>query len=513
MIHYSFIGYILATSVILLICAIGYRVLMEGKVAPSINRRILLVIYAAMIIVPLIVAIIPEPSSASTIEFGDLEFGGFVGTVNHEISQNNNPTLFSLLNWVLNIYYIGLFLTFVITAIAVCRLLILIRRSYPFSINGVEVYLHNSKNLSSFSWCNKIFLYSDSIDSSSTDIELLLRHEVAHLNLGHWMDLAFAQIVIIFQWFNPAAWFMRRELQRIHEYEADESVISSGIEEEEYQMLLIRNISRNRYSGLTDGLNNCSLKKRIIMMKKTKFKKDWMFRGVAVCGFAILGGMIIHIPMVASVLEDSHKPATPEERMTMVRINPENLPSENSLAYYVDGKETSAQEVASMQPSLIKEIEIDKKSAETKVNVTTKSPVEYTASVSYDNSANYEKGVLEKYPDAYLSTEKIAEYKGGQMELMKDLAAVIQYPEEAKKEGIEGRVVVRFQINPDGSVSNCEVVRSPNPILNEAALKAVEDTSGNWIAGEVGGEPVASIFNIPVTFKLSGDSKVSPTTK
>ena len=90
---------------------------------------------------------------------------------------------------------------------------------------------------------------------------MLISHEKAHLDSDHWIDLAVAQMVIIFQWFNPAAWFVRKELQRIHEYEADELVLKSGIEEKDYQMFLIQNISGNRYTGLTDGLNNCSLKK------------------------------------------------------------------------------------------------------------------------------------------------------------------------------------------------------------------------------------------------------------
>lgn len=179
------------------------------------------------------------------------------------------------------------------------------------------------------------------------------------------------------------------------------------------------------------------------MMKKTKFKKDWLLRGIAVCGFAILGGFVIHIPTVASVLE----------------VSTENF-------------------------------------SETEIVATTR-----------DSNRDYEKGTIENYPDAYLSTEKIAEYKGGEAKLMEDLAEAIQYPEEAMKEKIQGRVIVRFQINTDGSLSKIEVAHSPNPILDEAAISAVEKTSGNWIAGEVGGKPVASIFNLPVTFKLKDNSE------
>lgn len=443
MIHYSFEGYIIAMGIILLICTIAYRFILENQVKPSINRRILLAIYAMAVFLPLIVAIIPEPSSDAIIEIGNLEVvgeeakGGEAKQVQYVF---NIASIFRLLNWVL---IAGVLVMFLYTVFAVSRLLLLIRQSQETEINGVKVYLHSSKELSSFSWCNKIFLYEDSLAGNSKDLEMLIRHEQAHLDKCHWMDLVVAQIVLIFQWFNPAVWYLRKELQRIHEYEADEVVLTSGTDEKEYQMLLIRNISGNRYSGLTDGLNNCSLKKRIIMMKKTKFKKDWLLRGIAVCGFAILGGFVIHIPTVASVLE----------------VSTENF-------------------------------------SETEIVATTR-----------DSNRDYEKGTIENYPDAYLSTEKIAEYKGGEAKLMEDLAEAIQYPEEAMKEKIQGRVIVRFQINTDGSLSKIEVAHSPNPILDEAAISAVEKTSGNWIAGEVGGKPVASIFNLPVTFKLKDNSE------
>ena len=328
-----------------------------------------------------------------------------------------------------------------------------------------EVYVHDNKKLSSFSWCNKIFIYNGVLNSKPGELEMLVCHEKAHLDKGHWMDLALAQIVLIFQWFNPAAWFMRRELQRIHEYEADEAVLQAGINEKDYQMLLIQNISGSRYLGLTDGLNNCSLKKRIIMMKKTKFKKDWVIRGIAVCGFAILGGLIIHIPAVAGVLSIEKSSGIPSVEIATKTASEENKGKDD----FTDLKEQ----------------------------------IEKT-----DFNAHKKKGELENYPDAYGVVDQVAEYEDGQSQLLKDLIENIHYPEEAIEQKIEGRVVVRFQINTNGTLSNCEVAYSQNPLLNKAAIKAVEDLPGKWKPGEINGKPVASIFNLPVTFKLSGqDSK------
>ena len=93
--------------------------------------------------------------------------------------------------------------------------------------------------------------------------------------------------------------------------------------------------------------------------------------------------------------------------------------------------------------------------------------------------------------------------------MLKDLMNTIQYPEEAKEQNIQGKVVVRFQVNTNGTLSNCEVAYSQNPILNEAALKAIENLPGKWEPGEVDGKPVASIMNIPVTFSLQSSKEES----
>ena len=377
MIHYSFIGYIVATAIILLVCVVAYRLLLENRVVPWVNRRFLLSIYGLMILVPLIVALIPESSAniSFNINVGELKAEGVVENPG-EIQPVNSTfeIIRNILQWLVYVYYAGVVIMLIFSICMFSRLVLLIKQSKIMEINGTEVYVHNVKKLSSFSWFNRILLYNESIENSSKNMNILLRHELAHLERFHWIDLVLAQTVIIFQWFNPAAWFMRNELQRIHEYEADEAVLESGVNESEYQMFLINNISRNRFSGLTDGLNNCSLKKRIVMMKKKTFKSNWVTRGLALAAFAVVGGAVIHIPVVASSLS-----------------MPEKTESETTF----------------MEKQIPNQTKTDEK--------------------------------------VYIAVDKVAEYPGGQIQLMKDLSKTIRYPEEAYKADIQGRVVVRFQ--------------------------------------------------------------------
>lgn len=501
MIHYSFIGYIIASAIILLLCVVAYRILLENRVVPTINRKILLAIYGFMIFVPLIVAIIPEPSGNISLEIGELKTESIIENNNEIEAVNSSFQISRIFPWILNLYYAGVFIMFGFSVCVFSRLIFLIKKSQKLEFNGTEVYIHNVKKLSSFSWFNRIFLYSDSIKSSSKDMDILLGHELAHLKKNHWIDLAIAQIVIIFQWFNPAAWFMRNELQRIHEYEADEAVLESGVNESEYQMFLINNISRNRFSGLTDGLNNCSLKKRIIMMKKKSFKSNWVTRGLALAAVAVAGGAVIHIPVVASSLslpEKTDSAIIPTSDSPL--LNNANKDSEIKISSKTDSEVSDTQKQIKITAKSDSEI----KDTQKQIKITTKSDSEIK-----DSQEGTMPVVKKDENEPYFATEKVAEYEGGQTQLMNDLANTVRYPEEAYNANIQGRVVVRFQINRDGSISNCEVVRGVDPSLDAEAIRAVENLPHKWIPGEIKGQPVASIFNLPVTFKLKDSEEKS----
>ena len=371
MLHYSFFGFMIASGICMIGCVIAYRVLLENKVRPSINRLILLSIFIVAFLLPIFVATIPDFKNEPRIDLEKLEFGIFVNTV-YEYVSSLSFQLSMIFKWLYNIYLLGIFIILLFTLGTIGHLVCLSRNSKKWKISDMEVNVHDNKKLSSFSWCNKIFLYKGALNLEFRELQMLVFHEKAHLSKGHWIDLAIAQIVLIFQWFNPAAWFIRMELQRIHEYEADEAVLKSGIDEKDYQMLLIQNISRSRYSFLTDGLNSCSLKKRIIMMKKTQFKKDWLTRGITVFGFAILAGLIIHVPAVASLLQVPKSAAVYYEENNQSKQNILNPDLTPKLKVNLNGEESSIETIKSLKSENIESMKIVKSDEECKIEVKTK---------------------------------------------------------------------------------------------------------------------------------------------
>ena len=93
-------------------------------------------------------------------------------------------------------------------------------------------------------------------------------------------------------------------------------------------------------------------------------------------------------------------------------------------------------------------------------------------------------------------------FPGGMQELMKFLQTNIRYPKEAQARGLQGRVVVQFVVNKDGSICEENVVKSVDPQLDAEALRVVRSMP-NWTPGKQRGEAVRVRFTIPVTFKLN----------
>ena len=112
--------------------------------------------------------------------------------------------------------------------------------------------------------------------------------------------------------------------------------------------------------------------------------------------------------------------------------------------------------------------------------------------------------VVEKKPEPekiFVAVEQPAEFPGGQAAMMKWLSNNIRYPEAAQQNGISGRVVVKFVVERDGSVSSPTIVKGVDRDLDQEALRVVKRMP-KWQPGKNNGQPVRSYFNLPVTFRL-----------
>src|SRR5690606_37417059 len=100
---------------------------------------------------------------------------------------------------------------------------------------------------------------------------------------------------------------------------------------------------------------------------------------------------------------------------------------------------------------------------------------------------------------SFTYVEKMPEFQGN---INQYLGSSIMYPTEAREEGIEGRVVVRFTIKGDGTIDDIIVKESVHPLLDNEAIRVIRGMKGMWTPGTQKGEPVDVYFTIPINFSL-----------
>lgn len=107
----------------------------------------------------------------------------------------------------------------------------------------------------------------------------------------------------------------------------------------------------------------------------------------------------------------------------------------------------------------------------------------------------------EKEEEIFQVVEAMPEFPGGMAELMKYLQKSIKYPSISQENGVQGRVIVQFVVNKDGSIVDPVVIRSVDPYLDKEALRVVK-AMPKWKPGEQRGKTVRVKFTLPVQFRL-----------
>ncbi len=194
------------------------------------------------------------------------------------------------------IYAAGALACLINTAISILGVRRLIR-------SGETVYLADGtrlsvveRRMSPCSWMHTIILSREDYAECSREV---IAHEQAHIDLRHSNDVLLVDILTAFQWFNPMMWMLRSDLRAIHEFEADNAVLSKGVNIKEYSYILIKKaISESGYS-VTNGFNHSILKNRITMMSKSKSK---LAKGLR--AFYILPLICISLALTAEEKED-----------------------------------------------------------------------------------------------------------------------------------------------------------------------------------------------------------------
>ena len=264
-----FFIYILKSSVCLVLFYLFFRLLLSKETFHRFNRMALLGVLFFSLLIPCIEVTTRHQVEVqqAVLSIEQLLLMAELETTPANVGAVQETSAISWVQIVLLVYWAGiLFLACRNIYSLICLFRLVHSGKHEKLEKGGTLVVHNQE-IVPFSWMKYIVISRKDLEENGREI---LIHEMAHIHHRHSVDLLVADICIFFQWFNPGAWLLKQELQNIHEYEADETVINEGVNAKEYQLLLIKKAVGTRLYSMANSFNHSKLKKRITMMLKEK---------------------------------------------------------------------------------------------------------------------------------------------------------------------------------------------------------------------------------------------------
>lgn len=130
------------------------------------------------------------------------------------------------------------------------------------------------KEHGSYSFFNYAFFPNENVNAE------IVRHEMSHIAHHHSADILFVELMMIIQWFNPFIYLYKRELQSLHEYMADRDVVATGIDKQNYMMLILQQCTAVDFSNMSNNFSFLLTKKRIKMITQSKKAKGVVIKAL-----------------------------------------------------------------------------------------------------------------------------------------------------------------------------------------------------------------------------------------
>jgi TonB family protein len=528
----SFLVYIFKSAVCLAAFYLFYRMLLSKETFHRFNRIALLGVMLFSCLLPLIQVTVKEASPINTQVMSMEDLLLMYQWNNGATVIGENTHSFRWQEGLVLGYFAGLLFVITRHLWSLGRMLYLIRHSRCKKLDhGVCLMIHQ-RDIAPFSWMRYIVISETDLKENGHHI---LVHELAHIRHHHSWDLLLTELCAWTQWFNPAIWLLRQELQNIHEYEADEEVLRQGINAKEYQMLLIKKAVGARLYSIANSFNHSSLKKRITMMIRKK-SNPWA-----------RAKYLYVLPLAAVTMAAFARPeiSQPLDEISNIKVNDLS----EVMKKYADKNVSTPVEKATLKMKVVDEkgkpvigatvliVNTTKGTVtDTEGNFTLKAGTDQQLQVVYigmdavtlsvadclkktdqtirltANNGGQDLKVVSPSPQAVASNdrtfdvvEQMPAYPGGMKECLNFLALNLKYPAKAQEAGKQGRVIVQFVVRKDGSLSDFHILHSVDPRLDAEAIRVI-GTMPKWKPGMQGGQAVDVKYTLPVTFKLESSN-------
>jgi TonB family protein len=530
-----------------------YRTVMHQRTSFRTARVFLIVSMVAAAVIPAF-DIPVWPSEPIELPAFDLTSTNVVGTANVATKQ---VEVWSLI--VLCLYGLGTVILTTLLVVQAVKISRTKRHSEVYTARGYEVAV-SAEVESPFSFLRTVYVTQG---TPPNEMQQIVLHETSHIRHRHSVEKIFMETLKTLLWFNPFAWIAARLLNEVQEFEADRDVLLGGCTVEEYLPVIFKQVF-GYAPEISTALSNSLTKKRFEMMtKKFKHNRHSWLRTVGavplVAAMMMLFGFTHRAPEIIiekpkttetttvtvvgygatradmSVTVDTVQTKGKDFSVSSISVRSRDGKSDIKVADFSnliiwlenENKEITGKEMKAIDPNTIESISVlkdptivkpyldktGKESADGVIvitlgrddsegNVTVRST--FTPVKSAATGVTTTTVTIRSDEAPVDVAEVMPTFQGGNILKFREwIANQVVYPKDAVSKNIQGKVVVRFIIEKDGSVSNIETLSSPDQLLTDEAIRVMK-LSPKWSAGkDKDGKTVRVSYTLPIDFALS----------
>tara|TARA_R110001583_G_scaffold5071_4_gene27981 strand:- start:758 stop:2032 length:1275 start_codon:yes stop_codon:yes gene_type:complete len=383
-----------------------------------------------------------------------------------ELAKKSEPWI--ELTWLEGVFLFGVLMALFLFAYKMYQIYLLHKNGeIQYYEEFTQIIISNSHL--AFSFFKSIFLGDQVVKEGHDNI---IQHELVHIKQRHTIDLMIFELLRIGCWFNPLVYIYQNRISELHEFIADAQVAKTN-KKEQYQLMLSQVFQTQHISFINQFFKSSLIKKRIVMLQKSKSKKILRLKYLVL--FPVLITMLFYTSCnSANTQKETSNESTLSDKIVELR---NEIEAKESLT--TEEKKELVQLIYEVYPKDIKGI--SGKNGELKYGGVPFAVVDE----------------VPVFPGCEDATDKRACF---QQKMQEHISKNFHYPEEAQKLGYQGRVNVLFTINSSGEIENIKK-RGPHKLLEEEVHRIISRLP-QMQPGKQKGEVVDVPYSIPVSFVL-----------
>ena len=453
-----------------------YELLLKKETFFNYNRVYLLLTPVLAFLLPwinieMLTGLVPQESVSSISRFWLPEV--YIGDAAQNIQQLPElvlPEKNQSFNWLAIIYSLGILVSLGIIGRKLFNLRKLFKFNVVSEVKSFRIIEIPSSNVAC-TFNKTIFLGAD---LSKSERQQIIAHELIHVQQKHSYDLVFFEILKILFWFNPLIYIYQNRIAALHEFIADSNVVKTIEKRSYYEQLLNTAFNTQNISFINQFFNHSLIKKRIVMLQKSKSKTIAKFKYLMVVPLLFM--MLTYVSC-----------STKEESSSEIK--------DVSISAQLDNLTQSVQakgELSEEEMVKFKELMAVTLEGSNKLNKS-----------SYGSDVPF--GLIDQVP-LYPGCEDLASNEEQRKCMSQKIQEHVQEnfnTKLGKEAGLTGvnRVIVQFKIDKNGEIVNVKA-RAPHQKLKEEAMRVINSLP-QMTPGEQNGTAVGVMYSLPIVFEVN----------